>query len=91
MSLCGVFDMQDNHFEQFCINWVNEKLQQFFIEQTLRAEQIEYETENVPWVHIEVCMSVFCVRNVQNGIGGCTLGCSWHVHACKCNTLHCIS
>ena len=32
--------MQKNGFEQFCINYVNEKLQQIFIELTLRAEQV---------------------------------------------------
>ena len=28
---------------QFCINFVNEKLQQIFIELTLKAEQVRYE------------------------------------------------
>lgn len=32
--------MQRNGFEQFCINFVNEKLQQIFIELTLKAEQV---------------------------------------------------
>ena len=32
--------MQKNGFEQFCINFVNEKLQQIFIELTLKAEQV---------------------------------------------------
>lgn len=31
---------QRNGFEQFCINFVNEKLQQIFIELTLKAEQV---------------------------------------------------
>lgn len=34
-------------FEQFCINYCNEKLQQLFIELTLRAEQEEYEAEDI--------------------------------------------
>ncbi len=34
-------------FEQFCINYCNEKLQQLFIELTLRSEQEEYETEGI--------------------------------------------
>lgn len=33
-----IFDY--NGFEQFCINYVNEKLQQIFIELTLKAEQV---------------------------------------------------
>lgn len=34
-------------FEQFCINYCNEKLQQLFIEITLKSEQEEYETEGI--------------------------------------------
>lgn len=47
MSLNGVFGgfLQDNSFEQFIINYCNEKLQQIFIELTLREEQEEYVRE----------------------------------------------
>lgn len=34
--------LQKNGFEQFCINFVNEKLQQIFIELTLKAEQVMF-------------------------------------------------
>lgn len=34
-------------FEQFCINYCNEKLQQLFIELTLKSEQEEYEAEGI--------------------------------------------
>ncbi|KAI8913022.1 P-loop containing nucleoside triphosphate hydrolase protein, partial [Powellomyces hirtus] len=44
---------QRNGFEQFCINYVNEKLQQIFIELTLKSEQEEYEREGIKWTPIE--------------------------------------
>ncbi|KAL3989715.1 Myosin head (motor domain) family protein [Acanthocheilonema viteae] len=46
-----VFD--NNGFEQFCINFVNEKLQQIFIELTLKAEQEEYVSDGIKWTPIE--------------------------------------
>ncbi|RXG71273.1 Myosin-1 [Armadillidium vulgare] len=42
-----------NGFEQFCINYVNEKLQQIFIELTLKNEQEEYKQEGIQWKPIE--------------------------------------
>jgi myosin-1 len=42
-----VFD--NNSFEQFCINLCNEKLQQVFIELTLKSEQEEYLREGIEW------------------------------------------
>jgi hypothetical protein len=40
-------------FEQFCINYCNEKLQQVFIELVLKTEQEEYAREGIDWVEIE--------------------------------------
>lgn len=42
------FFLQKNGFEQFCINFVNEKLQQIFIELTLKAEQVRIMIFNKP-------------------------------------------
>lgn len=57
--LIGVLDIygfeifERNGFEQFCINFVNEKLQQYFIELTLKAEQEEYVREGIEWTPIK--------------------------------------
>ncbi|XP_057205768.1 unconventional myosin-Ih [Triplophysa rosa] len=42
-----------NSFEQFCINYCNEKLQQLFIQLTLKAEQEEYEAEGIGWEPVQ--------------------------------------
>ncbi|KZO93982.1 hypothetical protein CALVIDRAFT_539354 [Calocera viscosa TUFC12733] len=58
-QLIGVLDIygfeifEDNSFEQLCINYVNEKLQQIFIELTLKTEQDEYVREQIKWTPIK--------------------------------------
>ncbi|XP_034176365.2 unconventional myosin-Ie isoform X3 [Osmia lignaria lignaria] len=53
LDIYGFEIFEKNGFEQFCINFVNEKLQQIFIELTLKAEQEEYVAENIKWTPIE--------------------------------------
>ncbi|OCH86667.1 hypothetical protein OBBRIDRAFT_890343 [Obba rivulosa] len=58
-QLIGILDIfgfeifEDNSFEQLCINYVNEKLQQIFIELTLKTEQEEYVREEIKWTPIK--------------------------------------
>ena len=53
LDIYGFEIFNQNGFEQFCINYVNEKLQQIFIELTLKAEQEEYKQEGIKWTNIE--------------------------------------
>jgi len=46
-----IFDR--NSFEQFCINFCNEKLQQLFIELVLQTEQRVYIEEGIEWTKID--------------------------------------
>jgi len=40
-------------FEQLCINFANEKLQQHFNKHVFKMEQEEYKTEEINWSYIE--------------------------------------
>ncbi|CAB4474879.1 hypothetical protein RhiirA5_351135 [Rhizophagus irregularis] len=53
LDIYGFEIFEENSFEQLCINYVNEKLQQIFIELTLKAEQEEYVNEKIKWTPID--------------------------------------
>ena len=53
LDIYGFEIFERNSFEQLCINYVNEKLQQIFIQLTLRAEQEEYAKEQIKWTPIK--------------------------------------
>ncbi|KAM9902281.1 hypothetical protein OXX79_004035 [Metschnikowia pulcherrima] len=53
LDIYGFEIFEQNSFEQICINYVNEKLQQIFIQLTLKAEQDEYVQEQIQWTPID--------------------------------------
>ncbi|RPA88007.1 hypothetical protein BJ508DRAFT_409927 [Ascobolus immersus RN42] len=53
LDIYGFEIFETNSFEQLCINYVNEKLQQIFIQLTLRTEQEEYAREQIQWTPIK--------------------------------------
>lgn len=53
LDIYGFEVFENNRFEQFCINFCNEKLQQLFIELTLRSEQEEYRREGIEWITVD--------------------------------------
>ncbi|XP_026356001.1 unconventional myosin-Ia [Ursus arctos] len=71
LDIYGFEILEDNSFEQFVINYCNEKLQQVFIEMTLKEEQEEYEREGIPWTKVDYSDNgVICnlIEHNQRGI-----------------------
>lgn len=65
LDIYGFEIFEANGFEQFCINYVNEKLQQIFIQLTLKAEQEEYANEGIQWEHIDFFNNKICCDLVE--------------------------
>ncbi|XP_047321544.1 myosin-15 [Impatiens glandulifera] len=53
LDIYGFECFKSNSFEQFCINFANEKLQQHFNEHVFKMEQEEYQKEEINWSYIE--------------------------------------
>ncbi|KAF7201716.1 transcript variant X2, partial [Nothobranchius furzeri] len=70
LDIAGFEYFEHNSFEQFCINYCNEKLQQFFNERILKEEQELYQREGLGVNEVHYVDNQDCIDLVESKLVG---------------------
>nr|XP_020516273.1 unconventional myosin-IXa-like isoform X4 [Labrus bergylta] len=65
LDIFGFEDYENNSFEQFCINFANERLQHYFNQHIFKLEQEEYRAEGITWHNIEYIDNSGCINLIS--------------------------
>ena len=69
LDIYGFEHFVKNSFEQFCINYANEKLQAEFARHVFKLEQEEYVAEEISWSFIDFSDNQPCIDMIENKLG----------------------
>ncbi|KAK6318568.1 hypothetical protein J4Q44_G00118590 [Coregonus suidteri] len=65
LDIFGFEDYENNSFEQFCINFANERLQHYFNQHIFKLEQDEYRAEGISWHNIDYIDNTGCINLIS--------------------------
>ncbi|XP_068060392.1 unconventional myosin-IXa isoform X1 [Anomalospiza imberbis] len=65
LDIFGFEDYENNSFEQFCINFANERLQHYFNQHIFKLEQEEYRAEGISWHNIDYIDNSSCINLIS--------------------------
>uniref|UniRef100_A0A7N8XV10 Myosin X n=1 Tax=Mastacembelus armatus TaxID=205130 RepID=A0A7N8XV10_9TELE len=69
LDIFGFENFEINRFEQFNINYANEKLQEYFNKHIFSLEQLEYNKEGLVWVDINWMDNGECLDLIEKKLG----------------------